>query len=151
MTETNGHDVEPDIDRTIHSLHLGLSSMRSDLAEKARSDNAQIKLVLQTIGRYVNAQVAPLRKEIADLKAQVAELQAGGVKFSGNYQRGNEYRRGEMCAYDNSIWCAVADVKAMEIPGTCAAWQLTLRGQQQPRQPTQGGARPETTVQRRTP
>ena len=52
---------------------------------------------LKFIGKYVNDQVRSLRAEIATLKAQVAELQAGGVKFSGTYQRGNEYKRGEMC------------------------------------------------------
>ena len=124
-TETNGVDL----DRIVHGLHLDLSSMRSELAEKDRSDNAQTKLILQNIGKFISDKLKPLQKEIADLKAQVAELQAGGVKFSGNHQRGNEYRRGEIAAYDNAVWCAVADAKPMQIPGTCAAWQLALRGQ----------------------
>jgi hypothetical protein len=150
MTETNGHYAEPDLPRIIHSLQLDVSSMASRLSKKDRSENAQIKMMLQTIGRYVNAQVMPLRKEIADLKKQVAELQEGGVRFSGTHQRGNEYRRGEICSYDNSLWVALVDVKPMEIPGKCAAWQLALRGHPDPRLPTRGGARPETTVERRT-
>ena len=134
MSQTNGTDV--DLDRIVHGLHLDITGMASRLADKDRSENAQIKMMLATIGKYIGAQLKPLQKQIEELKKQVAELQAGGVKFSGNYQRGNEYRRGELCAFDNSIWCAVADVKAMEIPGTCTAWQLTLRGQPHPRQPT---------------
>ena len=141
-----------DLDRVIHGLQLDLTSVASRIADKDRSDNAQTKTMLATIGKFIGDQLKPLQKEIEELKKQVAELQAGGVKFSGNYQRGNEYRRGEMCSYDNSVWCAVADVKAMEIPGTCAAWQLTLRGQPQPRSPTKrGDLRPQQPVERRTP
>ena len=96
--------------------------------------------VLPLFGLFVRDQVKPLQKQIDELKAQVAELQAGGVKFSGNYQRGNEYKCGEMCSYDNSIWCAIVDVKPMEIPGKCGAWQLTIRGQPDAKRlPTQHG------------
>ena len=91
----------------------------------------EVKLFLQQIGRFVGAQTKPLKDEIAKLKAQVAELQERGIKFSGTYQRGNEYMRGEMCAYDGSIWVALVDVKPMEIPGKCAAWQLAVRGNPQ--------------------
>jgi hypothetical protein len=144
MSQTNGADV--DLDRIVHGLHLEITGMASRLAEKDRSENAQTRMMLETIGKFVGVQLKPLQKQIEELKKQVAELQAGGVKFSGNYQRGNEYRR----SYDNSIWCAVADVKALEIPGTCAAWQLTLRGQPQPRPPTKhGDLRPQQSVERR--
>lgn len=134
---------EPDLHRVIHSLHLQLS-------EKDRSDNAQIKMMLQTIGRFISDQLKPLRKEIEELKNKAAELQAGGVKFASMHQRGNGYKRGEICSYDNSLWVALVDVKPMEIPGKCAAWQLALRGQPDARQPTKGGPRPETTVERRS-
>ena len=50
----------------------------------------EVKLFLQTVGRFVAAQTKPLQDRIAELETQVAELQAGGVKFSGTYQRGNE-------------------------------------------------------------
>jgi hypothetical protein len=146
----NGGEPD-DLHRTIHSLHLGLSSMASRLAEKDHSENTQTRMMLRTIGRFIGDQLKPLQKEIAELKAQVAELQQGGIKFSGNHQRGNEYRRGEICSYDNSLWVALVDVKPMEIPGKCAAWQLALRGvTPDPRKPTAGGARPESTISRRS-
>ena len=128
--------AEPDLDRTIHSLHLGLSSMRSELAEKNRSDIAQTKLILQNVGKFISDKLKPLQKEIADLKAQVAELQEGGVRFSGTHQRCNGYKRGEICSYDNSLWVALVDTEPMQIPGKCAAWQLALRGQPDARLPT---------------
>lgn len=141
---------EPDLDRVIHGLQLDLTGMASEIAEKERSANAQTKLILQNIGKFVSDKLKPLQKEVADLKAQVAELQQGGVKFSGTHQRGNEYKRGEICSYDNSLWVALVDTEPMQIPGKCAAWQLALRGQPDARLPTRNGPRGETVVQRRT-
>jgi hypothetical protein len=113
-------------------------------------DKNEVTVLLKTIGKLVGDQIRPLQKQIAELKAQIAELQERGIKFSGTFQRGNEYRRGEMCAYDGSIWCALTDTKPLQIPGKDAVWQLAVRGQRDaPRLPTKGGPR-EQPEQRRT-
>jgi hypothetical protein len=81
--------------------------------------------------------VKPLKDQIAKMKLQIEELQAGGVKFCGSYQRGNEYRRGELVSFDGALWCAVVDTKPLEIPSKAACWQLAVRaGRDAPRLPT---------------
>jgi hypothetical protein len=125
--------------------------MESSSVHFAGWPRSEVETFLKTIGRFVGAQVKPLKEEIAKLKKQVVELQEGGVRFSGTHQRGNEYKRGEICSYDNSLWVALVDVKPMEIPGKCAAWQLALRGvTPEARKPTAGGPRPDSTIARRT-
>ena len=152
MTETNGHYVEPDLDRTIHSLHLGLSSMRSELAEKDRSENTQIRMMLSTIGKFIGAQLKPLKDEIAGLKAQIEELKKRGVSYKGVYQKSCEYAVGDMVSYDHSVWCCIQLAQAGESPGAFPSqWQMALRGDgREQRLPTKGGARPESTISRRT-
>ena len=138
MTETKGH-VDP---QAWQELQRAAARANSNTVSFRGWDKNEVTVLLKTIGKFVAAQVKPLQKQISELKAQVAELQAGGVKFSGTYQRGNEYKRGEMCAYDGSIWCAVVDTKPLEIPGKSACWQLAVRGQREaPRLPTKGGPR----------
>jgi hypothetical protein len=86
------------------------------------------KELLPTIGRYVAAQVRPLKDQIAKMKLQIEELQAGGVKFCGTYQRAIPYKRGDQVVYDGSGWVAVTDIKPLEIPGKFAGWHVFARG-----------------------
>jgi hypothetical protein len=119
--------AESDLDRIFHGLHLGLSSMRSELAEKDRSDNAQTKMMLQTIGRFIGDQLKPLRKEIADLKAQIEELKKRGVSYKGIYQKSCDYAVGDLVSYDHSVWCCIQVAQAGESPGAFPSqWQMAL-------------------------
>jgi hypothetical protein len=111
----------------------------------------EAKLLLQTIGRYVNAQVRPLKDEIAQLKARIAELEATGIKFVGSYQRAAEYRRGDVTNHEGAMWVATCAVPVQEVPGKSVCWQLTVKSYSNARQPTLGGARPQTITEKRTP
>ena len=48
--------------------------MASGLAEKDRSDKAQTRMMLETIGKFIGAQLKPLQRQIEELKTQVEEL-----------------------------------------------------------------------------
>jgi hypothetical protein len=69
-------------------------------------------------------QQKPLRDEIAKLKTRVAELESGGIRYCGVYQRAQNYRRGDITTHEGSMWCAVSDVAPNEQPGKCQGWQL---------------------------
>jgi hypothetical protein len=152
MTETNGYG-EPDLHRIIHSLQLDVSSMASKVASKDQGDNAQTRMMLKTIGKFVSDQLKPLRKEIADLKARLEEIEKRGIDYRGAYQRSNEYRRGSMVTHDHSVWACIEDAAVNESPGSHPSrWQMCLRGDgREQRLPTAGGARATSVVQRRTP
>ena len=152
MTETNGHYVESDLDRVIHALHLRMTGMASELAEKDRSENTQIRMMLSTIGKFIGAQLKPLKDEIAGLKAQVDELKRKGISYKGIYQRSCAYEVGSMVSHDHSVWACIEDAAVNELPGSHPSkWQMALRGDgREQRLPTKGGARPETIMQRRT-
>ena len=88
---------------------------------------AEFKLILQTIGRFVGAQVKPLQEEIAKLKARIEELEMTEIKFVGTYQRPQSYRRGDVCNYEGGMWVAVCDTPPMEVPGKSVCWQLSVK------------------------
>jgi hypothetical protein len=141
MTETNGYTAWVEQNR---------KDARAATASFTGWTRDETELFLQTVGRLVKDQINPLKDEIAKLKTQVAEFQQNGVRFCGAHQRAIGCRTGEMVSYDGSIWCAVADVKPMEIPGKAAVWQLAVRGQPQPRSPTKHGElRPPQLVEER--
>jgi hypothetical protein len=65
-----------------------------------------LRTMLQTVGRYVHAQTKPLELRIAKLEAQVAELQEGGIKYCGVYQRAGVYSRGSLVTHNGALFCA---------------------------------------------
>ena len=77
------------------------------------SDDWLRKELLPTIGRFVGAQVKPLKDEIAQLKARVEELEMTGIKFVGTYQRAQSYKRGDVCNHDGAMWVAAGDTPPM--------------------------------------
>jgi hypothetical protein len=132
MTQTNGY-VDP------------VEMEKINQAIGRANEQSETRMLLQTIGRFVGAQVKPLQAEIARLKARVAELEEGGVKFCGSYQRANGYRRGQWVGFDGSGWVALSDVAPLEQPGTSDKWQLVIRAGRDARDasrlPTRGGSR----------
>jgi hypothetical protein len=82
----------------------------------------------------VAAVTRPLRDKIAELEtsnqrlaAQVAALQAAGIRYVGAYQRAQTYKRGDVSTLDGSMWCAVSAVGPNEQPGRSQVWQLCCR------------------------
>ena len=96
-----------------------------------------LRTMLQTVGRYVHAQTKPLELRIAKLEAQVAELQEGGIKYCGVYQRAGVYSRGSLVTHDGAMFCAVKDAAPAQAPLTSDCWQLAVKaGRDAPRLPT---------------
>jgi hypothetical protein len=79
------------------------------------------------IRQQVAAATKPLRDRIKELEAQIAELQSGGVRYQGIYQRAQQYRRGDITTHDGSMFAAINDVPPNEQPGRSQSWQLCCR------------------------
>jgi hypothetical protein len=81
QTETHTEEKEqPDIEALQGWFEL---RMASQLSDKNRRDREQLATLCKAVGKFVGVQLKPLKEEIAALKLQVAELQAGGIKYSG--------------------------------------------------------------------
>ncbi|MGO6880690.1 transposase [Rhizobium ruizarguesonis] len=64
------------------------------------------------------------------LSARVAELEAGGVRYAGCYQRAMGYRKGSVITFTGAMWTALDDVPAGIQPGSnTALWQLSQKGE----------------------
>ena len=94
-------------------------------------------------------------KAVEPLKERIAELEMTGIKFVGTYQRAAQYVRGDVVNHDGAMWVCTCDTPPQEVPGKSVCWQLSVKSSNgkdhdAPRQPTRGGARPQTTIERRT-
>src|SRR5262245_52224532 len=87
---------------------------------------------IRDLGQFVCDQIKPLQAEIKELKARIAELELTGIKFCGTYQRAAQYKRGDVCNHDSSMWVAVCETPPMEVPGKSNCWQLSVKSPRVP-------------------
>ncbi|MBR1154513.1 hypothetical protein [Bradyrhizobium sp. JYMT SZCCT0428] len=75
--------------------------------------------------------IAPLIKEhveakIAPLNARIVELEKGGIRYLGVFQRAIDYRRGSVVTDAGSAWVALTD-NPQNTPGHSSDWQLMVK------------------------
>ena len=75
--------------------------------------------VAQTVKEYVGRELAPLR-------AKIAELEAQALKFRGVFADGTAYRRGDAVTWAGALWVATGDSQNVK-PGAGGPWRLAVK------------------------
>ena len=79
--------------------------------------------------RELYSAIDALSGALMGVRARVEALESHGIKFVGNYQRAQAYRRGFVTTHKGAMWTALRDVGEGIEPGTSPAdWQLTVKG-----------------------
>jgi hypothetical protein len=79
------------------------------------------RVLLPTIGRFVGAQVKPLRERIEALETKIA-----GFEYCGVWRSGVTFKRGNFVTHDGSVWHCNCDTCVK--PGTDpVAWSLAIK------------------------
>ncbi|RWO51028.1 hypothetical protein [Mesorhizobium sp.] len=68
-----------------------------------------------------------VEKELAPIKARLAEMEGAGVKYLGVWQRQQAYKAGSMVTFRGGMWHANTDTKGVE-PGDGKLWTLAVKG-----------------------
>jgi hypothetical protein len=83
--------------------------------------------VAMLTAEHVKENVDPLKKEIAELKARLEEIEKRGWEYCGAYQKALEYRRGSVVTYAGAEWTAVTDTQPGDVPQGSRHWQLSKK------------------------
>jgi hypothetical protein len=94
----------------------------ADIEKQAAPESGDdlLRRVLPVIGQYIASQLKPLRDRIA-------ELEASGIRYCGVYQRAADYKRGDVCTHDGSMWVSTCPTPPHEVPGKSVCWQLSVK------------------------
>ncbi|TBD68316.1 transposase [Rhizobium ruizarguesonis] len=66
--------------------------------------------------------------KLTALSARIEQLEAGGVRYAGTWQRALPYRRGSVVTSGGGMWAALRDTSEGEKPGDAPdAWQLAAK------------------------
>ncbi|MBB4478447.1 transposase [Rhizobium etli] len=86
-------------------------------------------MTTRMVHALIAATTASTAAKLKALAARVEELEAGGVRYAGCYQRALVYRRGSVTTFAGSMWIALDDVPTGVQPGSNTAfWQLAQKG-----------------------
>ncbi|WP_349437406.1 transposase [Pararhizobium sp. A13] len=92
------------------------------------TEELQRPLSRRMVHALIAATTAATAAKLKTLAGRVAELEAGGVRYVGSFQRALEYRKGSVTTFDGSMWIALVNVPAGVQPGSNAAfWQLSQK------------------------
>ncbi|MEY9581512.1 transposase [Sinorhizobium fredii] len=113
--------------------------IRTGLDTNFTEEQLKRPLSRRVVHALVASVTATTAAKLKALSARVEELEAGGVRYAGCYQRALEYRKGSIVTFTSSMWTALDDVPAGVQPGSNSAfWQLSEKGSSRVRKHTGG-------------
>ncbi|CAN7549442.1 transposase [Pararhizobium sp. LjRoot238] len=105
------------------------AEIRAGLDAAYSKEELQRPLSRRMVHMLVAATTAVTAAKLGALAARVAELEAGGIRYVGSFQRALGYRKGSVTTFAGSMWTALDDVPAGVQPGSNPAfWQLSEKG-----------------------
>lgn len=78
------------------------------------SDDNLVDVVIEIVGMACD----PLHRRIA-------ELEGGGIRYVGTWQRAQSYRKGDVTTFEGSMFIALN--ATVETPGKGGDWQLCVK------------------------
>lgn len=85
-------------------------------------------LSTRSVHALIAAMTAATGAKLSALSARIEELEAGGVRYAGTWQRAMAYRKGSVVTSDGGMWVALRDTSEGEKPGDAPdAWQLAAK------------------------
>lgn len=84
--------------------------------------------VVSAVKDYLERNLSSVVARLNSIELRLAELESGGVRFAGVWQRALRYGKGSTVTADGALWIALKDTSAGEKPGEVpAAWQLCVK------------------------
>jgi len=85
-------------------------------------------LSTRSVHALIAGATASTAAKLKALSVRVEELEAGGVRYAGTWQRAMPYRKGSVVTSGGGMWVALRDTSEGERPGDAPdAWQLAAK------------------------
>ncbi|MGO6667959.1 transposase [Rhizobium ruizarguesonis] len=85
-------------------------------------------LSTRSVHALIAGVTASTAAKLKALSARIEQLEAGGVRYAGTWQRALPYRKGTVVTSGGGMWAALRDTAEGEQPGKALdAWQLSAK------------------------
>ncbi|MGR9156040.1 transposase [Rhizobium leguminosarum] len=121
--------TDEDDDGQLALIAARAEEIKAGLDARYTKEELERSLSRRSVHALIAATTASTAAKLKALSARIAELEGGGVRYSGCYQRALEYRKGSVVTFASSMWIALDDVPVGVQPGSNTAfWQLAQKG-----------------------
>jgi hypothetical protein len=102
--------------------------IRTGLDTNFTEEQLQRPLSRRVVHALIAATTAATGAKLKALAARIEQLEAGGVRYAGTWQRAMPYRKGSVVTSGGGMWVALRDTSEGERPGDAPdAWQLAAK------------------------
>ncbi|MBY5458051.1 transposase [Rhizobium beringeri] len=131
--------TDKDEDQELAMIAARAAEIKAGLNAAYSPEELRRPLSTRCVHALIAATTAATGAKLTALSARVAELEAGGVRYAGCYQRAMGYRKGSVITFAGAMWTALDDVPAGIQPGSnTALWQLSQKGEPRARKKVEG-------------
>ncbi|MDK4731564.1 transposase [Rhizobium sp. CNPSo 3490] len=112
-------------DEELAMIAARAEEIRTGLDTNFSDEQNQRPLSRRMVHALIAATTATTAAKLRVLGARVEQLENGGIRYAGIWQRAIGYQRGAVVTSNGAMWVALRDTSEGERPGD--AWQLSAK------------------------
>jgi hypothetical protein len=128
------NDLDPVMKAAIEAAEPRIAALCQSLGKAYSAGRLKQAATLEQVHQLIADIIVMLQDgalaRIAKLECRLAEIESGGVRYAGTWQRAIPYRKGTVITSAGSMWVALRDTAEGEQPGKVpSAWQLSAKAE----------------------
>lgn len=122
MTDRDNEDHE------LAMITARAAGIKAGLNAAYSQEELRRPLSTRCVHALIAAMTAATGAKLTALSTRIEQLEAGGVRYAGIWQRAIPYRKGTVVTSGGGMWAALRDTREGEKPGDAPdAWQLAAK------------------------
>ncbi|MGO7508893.1 transposase [Rhizobium ruizarguesonis] len=120
--------TDKDEDQELAMIAARAAEIKAGLNAAYSPEELRRPLSTRCVHALIAATTAATGAKLTALSARIEQLEAGGVRYAGTWQRAMPYRKGTVVTSGGGMWAALRDTSEGERPGDAPdAWQLAAK------------------------
>ncbi|MDR9813756.1 transposase [Rhizobium hidalgonense] len=120
--------TDKDADEQLTIIAARAAEIKAGLNAAYSPEELRRPLSTRCVHALIAATTAATGAKLTALSARVEQLENGGIRYAGTWQRALPYQRGTVVTSSGAMWVALRDAAEGEQPGKVLdAWQLAAK------------------------
>lgn len=120
--------IDKDEEQELAMIAARAAEIKAGLNSAYSPEELRRPLSTRSVHALIAAMTAASGAKLSALSARVEQLENGGIRYAGTWQRALPYQRGTVVTSNGGMWIALRDTSEGERPGDAPdGWQLAAK------------------------